>query len=92
MDMDNPQPLPHNHVHHGAPVVHGTHTQIYNAISRHVCNQAHFHYVQLGLATSIFIGTLANTVASKRRFEQHKQHCSNGLPHQHFTSAIRGDD
>ncbi|KAF8119387.1 hypothetical protein EV363DRAFT_1199073, partial [Boletus edulis] len=76
----------------GAPVIRGTHAQIYNAMFHRVRDQARFHYVQLGLGTSVLSGTTAKTQAAKRRFAQRKQHCLNGLPHQRFASALRGDD
>ncbi|KAF8427113.1 hypothetical protein L210DRAFT_865517 [Boletus edulis BED1] len=79
-------------VDRGAAVVSGTHAQIYNAMSHRVRDQARFHYVQLGLATSVICGTTAKTTATKRRFTYRKQHCQNGLPHQRFASALRGDD
>ena len=76
----------------GAPVVHGTHCQIYNSISHRVRDQARFHYVQLGLVTSVFSGTTTTTEHGKRRFLTRKEFCSNGLPHQRYANAVQGED
>ncbi|KAF8121160.1 hypothetical protein EV363DRAFT_1302449 [Boletus edulis] len=76
----------------GAPVVRGTHSQLYNAISHRVRDQARFHYVQLGLVTSVLCGSTATTEHGKRRFASRKAFCRNGLPHERHANALRGDD
>ncbi|KAG9308132.1 hypothetical protein JVU11DRAFT_12486 [Chiua virens] len=81
-----------NQVRHGMPVLHGIYCQMYNAIAHRVREQARFHYVQLGLATSVLCGTKADTPSCKRRFQRRKEHCDNGLPHERYARMVRGDD
>ncbi|KAG9310706.1 hypothetical protein JVU11DRAFT_9302 [Chiua virens] len=74
-----------------SPVLYGTYCQIYNAIAHRVREQARFHYVQLGLATSVLPGTMVNTQTTRRRFERRKTHCDHVLPHQRYAEAVIGD-
>lgn len=74
----------------GAPIVKGVRAQLYNQISHRVRNQTRFHYVQLGLATTVLAGTSATSAADKRTFEQRKEHCLRSLPHKSFRQALEG--
>lgn len=76
----------------GAPILLGTHSQIYNAISHRVRDQARFHYVQLGMATSAMSATMAIGAVAKRRFTERKRHCNQGLPHQRYANAVQAED
>lgn len=75
----------------GYPVLRGTDCQIYNVISHRVRDQGRFHAVQLGLVTSVFAGTYAQSETHKRRFERRKRECDNALPHERHARALAED-
>lgn len=76
----------------GAPVIRGTHCQIYNAVSHRVRDSARFHLVQLGMVTSVFAGTAAESEPLKRRFLSRKSECQNALPHERHARALSSED
>lgn len=76
----------------GAPVLRGTHCQIYNVISHRVRDHARFHLVQLGMVTSVFAGTFAESEPHKRRFLHRKSLCEAALPHERHERALASED
>lgn len=73
-----------------ARIIHPVSSQMYNALSHRVRNEAKFHDVQLGLMTSVLSGTTVERAAQKTLWSCRMRLCNNGLPHERFDRKVSG--
>ena len=73
-----------------APLLELVCSQIYNAISHQLCNAAKFHKVQLGLITTLLVGTTAALFALRNRWKRNLDHYWGNLLHIHCAQKIAG--
>ncbi|KAF8833578.1 hypothetical protein BDN67DRAFT_985937, partial [Paxillus ammoniavirescens] len=74
----------------GAPVLRGTHCQVYNSLSHRVRDAAKFHDVQLGMVTAAFSGTTAKSAGGHNLWTRRMDQCNNALPHIRFAQKVAG--
>jgi hypothetical protein len=77
---------------HGASILHGINSQVYNELSHRVRNEAKFHPVQLGMISAALSGTVAKGIASRRRWTQRLDQCNDSLPHERFNAKVSGNN